>query len=114
MSLKSPHIDTTSLSKIYKIEMSEGEANQEFDTFIDGAAWKFKIQTFADEQTTISIFKDGICVCAFAPISILGVNLLFYSQHSTGAFFLYSFDSDLQGVTYENLGKEVGLYYGYF
>ncbi len=114
MSAKSPLINTASLSKIYKIEMGVGEANQEFDTFIDGATWKFKIQTFTNENTTISVFKDGVCVCAFAPISILGVNLLFYSHHSTGAFFLYSSDSDLQNPTYENLGKEVELYYGYF
>ena len=103
----------SAISKIYEIEMSQ-EANQDFSTFIDGANWDFSIQTFADGKTAISINKDGVCVCAFAPITILGVNLLYYSSHTSGAFFLYSKDATLKNPTYKNLGKEVKLYYGYF
>ncbi len=103
----------SSVSKVYEIGLS-ADANFDFNTFIDGSNWDFSVQTFANNETAISISKDGVCVCAYAPITILNTNLLYYSEHKTGAFFLYSNDSTLKTPTYENLGNEVRLYYGYF
>lgn len=101
------------ITKLYEIPITP-EENQSFSTFIDEANFDIKIQTFADDKSTISIFKDGVCICAYAPITILNTNLLFYSEHKSGAFFLSSEDANLKNTTWENLGNEVKLYYGYF
>lgn len=88
--------------------------NQTFSVAIDNANFDLTIQTFANDLTTISIYKDGEGACLNAPISLLGVNLLFYSTHKSGGFFFESKDASLQNITYKNLGNEVKLKYGTF
>lgn len=101
------------LSKTWTIELS-ALPNQTFSVTIDSATFDFRIQTFANDLTTISIYKDSEAVCQNAPITLLNVNLIFFSNHTSGGFYFESEDADLQTITYENLGSEVKLKYGTF
>lgn len=109
--MKTPLID--SVNELYEIPIS-AEANQNFTTTIGGAVFEISIQTFANDKTTISIYSEGECLCYYAPITILNANLLFYSKHKGGGFFLASDDAELKNPNWQNLGAEVKLYYGYF
>lgn len=110
--MKTPLID--SVTQLFEIPITP-KANQNFSTTIGGAVFDFSIQTFANDKTMISIFSEGECLCYYAPITILNTNLLFYSaNHKGGGFFLASDDANPKNPTWQNLGAEVKLYYGYF
>lgn len=101
---------------VFEIPLN-ASANGEFDCTIQGITFTFKTQTFYNNETRISIFADGACVCQNAPISIYFTNLLLYSSIESLAIFFANFSS--KGITadnasYEALGDTIRLFYGVY
>lgn len=106
------NIDT--FKRIYEIELTQ-EPNQSFDVFIDDYSFKFDIRTYAQNQTRISVSLDNEILINNAPVNTSGVNLNYFSNFKSGAFFfLQNKNEIIENANFENFGNGLKLYYGIF
>lgn len=102
-------INANEIKNLYEIELN-ALPNFEFSVSVGGFSWDFKFKTDIDESTKLSIFKDNVCVCWQAPISIFMHNLLYCSDFTDGVFF-FTATEKLQSPSYKDLGEKIRLYY---
>lgn len=106
------NITKENITNLYEIELS-AEANQSFNVTLDNISFEFVIQTFSNDITTISVYKEGEACCLYAPISLYNVNLIYFSDFTKGAIF-FNANPKLENPTYNDFGNDLRLYYGSF
>ena len=93
----------------------QANPNYEFNATCGTHNFKFKIQTFFNDKTRISVFENELCVVQNAPIEIYNTNLLLYSKIEDICLFFIN-QSDIQGesVSFDDLGVKIRLYCGVY
>lgn len=97
-------------SSLYEIG-TIAQPNQSFDTYINNALFAFEIRTYESLRSTITIFKNGVLLCEEAPFNVCE-NFTYFTSNSEALFFLAT--QKLPAYNWENLGKELRLFYGGF
>lgn len=87
------------------------QPNQTFDVYINNALFDFEVKTYESGRSTITIFKNGILLCDDAHFSVC-LNLFYFKSDSEAFFFLPT--QKLESYNWQNLGKELRLFYGSF
>lgn len=95
---------------LYEID-TLAQPNQTFDTYINNALFAFEVRTYESNRSTITIFKNGVLLSDEAPFNVC-VNFTFFTSNSEALFFLAT--QKLESYTWQNLGKELRLFYGSF
>lgn len=97
-------------ASIYEIK-TVAQPNQTFDVYINGTLFDFEVKTYESGRSTITIFKNGILLCDEAHFSVC-LNLFYFKSNSEAFFFLPT--QKLESYNWQNLGKELRLFYGSF
>lgn len=87
------------------------QPNQTFDVYINDTLFDFEVKTYESGRSTITIFKNGILLCDEAHFSVC-LNLFYFKSDSEAFFFLPT--QKLESYNWQNLGKELRLFYGSF
>lgn len=87
------------------------QPNQTFDVYINDTLFDFEVRTYESGRSTITIFKNGILLCDEAHFSVC-LNLFYFKSDSEAFFFLPK--QKLESYNWQNLGKELRLFYGSF
>lgn len=95
---------------IYEIKTT-AQPNQTFDVYINDTLFDFEVKTYESGRSTITIFKNGILLCDEAHFSVC-LNLFYFKSNSEAFFFLPT--QKLESYNWQNLGKELRLFYGSF
>ena len=96
-------------NEIFEINLNK-QPNQEFTTTINQNVYKIVVQTFINEKTQISFFKNGVFLGGgFVKAE---VNYIFFSKDDDGAFFfLKNVVTEQIDFNYNNFDSELKLYY---
>lgn len=97
-------------TSLYEID-TLAQPNQTFDAYINSALFAFEIRTYESNRSTITIFKNGVLLSDEAPFNVCE-NFSFFTSDSEALFFLAT--QKLENYTWQNLGKELRLFYGSF
>lgn len=97
-------------ASIYEIK-TIAQPNQTFDVYINDTLFDFEVKTYESGRSTITIFKNGILLCDEAHFSVC-LNLFYFKSDSEAFFFLPT--QKLESYNWQNLGKELRLFYGSF
>lgn len=95
---------------LYEIK-TVAQPNQTFDVYINDTLFDFEVKTYESGRSTITIFKNGILLCDEAHFSVC-LNLFYFKSDSEAFFFLPT--QKLESYNWQNLGKELRLFYGSF
>lgn len=87
------------------------QPNQTFDVYMNDTLFDFEVKTYESGRSTITIFKNGILLCDEAHFSVC-LNLFCFKSNSEAFFFLPT--QKLESYNWQNLGKELRLFYGSF
>lgn len=87
------------------------QPNQTFDVYINDTLFDFEVKTYESGRSTITIFKNGILLCDEAHFNVC-LNLFYFKSDSEAFFFLPT--QKLESYNWQNLGKELRLFYGSF
>lgn len=87
------------------------QPNQTFDVYINDTLFDFEVKTYESGRSTITIFKNGILLCDESHFSVC-LNLFYFKSNSEAFFFLPT--QKLESYNWQNLGKELRLFYGSF
>lgn len=97
-------------ASIYEIK-TIAQPNQTFDVYINDTLFDFEVKTYESGRSTITIFKNGILLCDEAHFSVC-LNLFYFKSDSEAFFFLPT--KKLESYNWQNLSKELRLFYGSF
>lgn len=97
-------------ASLYEIK-TIAQPNQTFDVYINNTLFDFEVRTYESGRSTITIFKNGILLCNEAHFSVC-LNLVYFKSNSEAFFFLPT--QKLESYNWQNLGKELRLFYGSF
>lgn len=97
-------------ASLYEIK-TVAQPNQTFDVYINNTLFDFEVKTYESGRSTITIFKNGILLCDEAHFSVC-LNLFYFKSNSEAFFFLPT--QKLESYNWQNLGKELRLFYGSF
>lgn len=97
-------------ASLYEIK-TIAQPNQTFDVYINDTLFDFEVKTYESGRSTITIFKNGILLCDEAHFSVC-LNLFYFKSDSEAFFFLPT--QKLESYNWQNLGKELRLFYGSF
>lgn len=97
-------------ASIYEIK-TIAQPNQTFDVYINDTLFDFEVKTYESGRSTITIFKNGILLCDEAHFNVC-LNLFYFKSDSEAFFFLPT--QKLESYNWQNLGKELRLFYGSF
>lgn len=97
-------------SSLYEIK-TIAQPNQTFDVYINDTLFDFEVKTYESGRSTITIFKNGILLCDEAHFNVC-LNLFYFKSNSEAFFFLST--QKLESYNWQNLGKELRLFYGSF
>lgn len=95
---------------LYEIK-TIAQPNQTFDVYMNDTLFDFEVKTYESGRSTITIFKNGILLCDEAHFSVC-LNLFYFKSDSEAFFFLPT--QKLESYNWQNLGKELRLFYGSF
>lgn len=87
------------------------QPNQTFDVYINDTLFDFEVKTYESGRSTITIFKNGILLCDEAHFNVC-LNLFYFKSDSEAFFFLPT--QKLESYNWQNLSKELRLFYGSF
>lgn len=97
-------------SSLYEIKTAP-QPNQTFDVYINDTLFDFEVKTYESGRSTITIFKNGILLCDEAHFNVC-LNLFYFKSNSEAFFFLPT--QKLESYNWQNLSKELRLFYGSF
>lgn len=97
-------------ASLYEIK-TIAQPNQTFDVYINDTLFDFEVRTYESGRSTITIFKNGILLCDEAHFSVC-LNLFYFKSNSEAFFFLPT--QKLESYNWQNLSKELRLFYGSF
>lgn len=97
-------------ASLYEIK-TIAQPNQTFDVYINDTLFDFEVKTYESGRSTITIFKNGILLCDEAHFSVC-LNLFYFKSNSEAFFFLPT--QKLESYNWQNLSKELRLFYGSF
>lgn len=97
-------------ASLYEIK-TIAQPNQTFDAYMNNMLFDFEIRTYESGRSTITIFKNGILLCDEAHFRVC-LNLVYFKSNSEAFFFLPT--QKLESYNWQNLGKELRLFYGSF